>query len=98
MSEVQHGCAASYESGKCRCPDCREAGMAARRRQRERRRQLVAAGDVSHVVHGTWAAYTTDGCRCEECRALKSSYMKAYRAREREGAEGEREQGRPTAS
>jgi hypothetical protein len=24
--------------------------------------------------------------------------MKAYRAREREGAEGEREQGRPTAS
>jgi hypothetical protein len=57
--------------------------MAARRRQRERRRQLVAAGDASHVVHGTWAAYTTDGCRCEECRALKSSYMKAYRSRER---------------
>lgn len=57
--------------------------MQARRRQRERRRALVSAGDVSHVQHGTWAAYTTDKCRCPECRAFKSAYMKEYRARQR---------------
>jgi hypothetical protein len=55
--------------------------MAARRRQRERRRQRVAAGDTSHVAHGTWAGYVTDKCRCEQCRALKSAYMQQYRAR-----------------
>jgi hypothetical protein len=57
--------------------------MQARRRQRQLRRERVAAGDVSHVVHGTWAAYVTDGCRCEECRAFKSAYMKEYRLRQR---------------
>jgi hypothetical protein len=57
--------------------------MRARRRQRERRRERVSAGDGSHVRHGTWAAYTTDKCRCPECRAFKSAYMKAYRARPR---------------
>ncbi len=57
--------------------------MRARRRQRERRRERVAAGDASHVIHGTWAAYVTDKCRCEQCRALKSAYMKEYRARQR---------------
>ena len=81
--QVKHGSAASYESGKCRCVECREAGMQARRRQRERRRKRVASGDVSHVAHGTWAAYATDKCRCSECRAFKSAYMKEYRSRQR---------------
>jgi hypothetical protein len=80
MPQVKHGSAASYESGKCRCAQCREAGMRARRVQRERRRERVAAGDATHVAHGTWAAYVTDKCRCDECRAFKSAYMKAYRA------------------
>ena len=83
LMPAKHGSAASYESGKCRCADCREAGMRARRRQRERRRERVSAGDVSHVQHGTWAAYTTDKCRCPDCRAFKSAYMKEYRARQR---------------
>ncbi len=60
--------------------------MRARRRQRERRRERVSAGDVSHVQHGTWAAYTTD--KCPECRAFKSAYMKAYRARQRSASCG----------
>jgi hypothetical protein len=81
MQPVKHGRASTYESGKCRCEQCRAAAMDARRRQRERRRQKVAAGDTSRVVHGTWAAYVTDGCRCEECRRFKSDYMKKYRAR-----------------
>jgi hypothetical protein len=81
MRQVTHGSAASYESGKCRCEVCREAGMAARRRQREKRRERVAAGDASHVVHGTWAAYVTDGCRCDVCRAFKSAYMKQWRSK-----------------
>lgn len=83
MPQVKHGSAASYESGKCRCAQCREAGMQARRRQRERRRERVAAGDAGHVSHGTWAAYVTDGCRCDQCRAFKSAYMKQYRSRQR---------------
>jgi hypothetical protein len=83
LMPAKHGSAATYESGKCRCAECREAGMRARRRQRERRRERVSAGDVSHVQHGTWAAYTTDKCRCPECRAFKSAYMKEYRARQR---------------
>jgi hypothetical protein len=83
MPQVKHGSAASYESGKCRCEECRKAGMDARRRQRERRRQRVAAGDDARVVHGTWAAYVTDKCRCEECRAFKSAYMKQYRSKQR---------------
>ena len=87
MPQVEHGRAASYESGKCRCAECRQAGMAARRRQRERRRARVAAGDASRVVHGTWAAYVTDKCRCEKCRALKSAYMKQYRSRRRQSRE-----------
>jgi len=82
MQQVKHGSAASYESGKCRCVECREAGMQARRRQRERRRQRVADGDASHVAHGTWAAYVTDKCRCAECRAFKSAYMKEYRSKQ----------------
>ena len=53
----------------------RDAG---RRRQRQLRRECVAAGDAAHVAHGTWAAYVTDKCRCAQCRALKSSYMKDY--------------------
>ena len=56
--------------------------MAARRRQRDRRRERVSAGDVAHLQHGTWAAYTTDKCRCPECRAFKSAYLEAYRARQ----------------
>lgn len=64
--------------------------MAARRRQRERRRARVAAGDGSRVVHGTWAAYVTDKCRCEACRALKSAYMKQYRSRRREAGTADR--------
>jgi hypothetical protein len=82
-SSADHGTAARYESGKCRCDECREALMEARRRQREKRRQRVATGDTAHVAHGTWAAYVTDGCRCDKCRALKSSYMKQYRSRRR---------------
>ncbi len=62
--------------------------MRARRRQRERRRERVSAGDVSHVQHGTWAAYTTEKCRCPACRAFKSAYMKAYRARQRSASCG----------
>ena len=49
--------------------------MHARRRQRERRRERVSAGDVSHIQHVTWAAYTTDKCRCLECRAFTSAYI-----------------------
>ena len=82
LMPAKHGSAATYESGKCRCAECREADMRARRRQRERRRERVSAGDFSQVQHGTFAAYTTDKCRCPECRAFKSSYMKAYRARQ----------------
>ena len=80
---AKHGSASMYDSGKCRCAECREAGMRARRRQRERRRERVSAGGVAHVRQGTWAAYTTDKCRCSECRAFKSAYMKQYRARQR---------------
>jgi hypothetical protein len=58
--------------------------MSARRQQRERRRQRVAAGDTSRVAHGTWAAYLTDKCRCETCRAMKSAYMKEYRSRRKQ--------------
>ena len=83
MPQVTHGSAATYESGKCRCAECREAGMLARRRQRERRRQRAATGDASPIAHGTWAAYVTDKCRCDQCRAFKSAYMKEYRARQR---------------
>jgi ssDNA-binding Zn-finger/Zn-ribbon topoisomerase 1 len=83
LMPAKHGSAATYESGKCRCAECREAGMRARRRQRERRRERVSAGDVSHVQHGTWAAYTTDKCRCPECRKFKSAYMREYQARQR---------------
>jgi len=83
MPQVVHGRAASYESGKCRCDECRRAGMEARRRQRERRRALRAESDGTGIAHGTWAAYVTDKCRCEQCRALKSAYMKQYRARQR---------------
>jgi len=81
MPEIRHGAAATYEAGKCRCPECRAAAMNARRLQRERRRQRVASGDGSTIVHGTWAAYLTDKCRCQECRAMKSAYMKAYRSK-----------------
>ena len=83
MPQVKHGSAASYESGKCHCGECREAAMQARRVQRQRRRERVAAGDAAHVVHGTWAAYVTDKCRCPDCRAFKSAYMKDYRARQK---------------
>src|SRR3954453_19640870 len=83
MPEIRHGAAATYESGKCRCPECREAAMSARRLQRERRRQRVASGDASRIVHGTWAAYLTDKCRCAECKAMKSAYMKAYRSKKK---------------
>jgi len=83
MPEIRHGVAATYEAGRCRCPECREAAMAARRLQRERRRQRVAAGDASGIVHGTWAAYLTDKCRCAECRAMKSAYMKQYRSKKK---------------
>jgi hypothetical protein len=83
MPQVKHGSAATYESGKCRCVECREAGMAARRRQREARRQRLASGDTSRLTHGTWAAYATDKCRCPVCRAFKAAYMKEYRARRR---------------
>jgi hypothetical protein len=81
--QVKHGSAASYESGKCRCEECRKAGMDARRRQRERRRERVAAENGAKVAHGTWAAYVTDKCRCDECRALKSAYMKQYRSKQK---------------
>lgn len=82
MQQVKHGSAATYESGKCRCEECRAAGMQARRRQRQRRRERVAAGDASHIAHGTWAAYVTDKCRCDVCRALKWAYMKSYRSKQ----------------
>jgi hypothetical protein len=88
VPEIKHGAAATYEAGKCRCPECREAAMAARRLQRERRRQRVAAGDASRIVHGTWAAYLTDKCRCGECRAMKSAYMKQYRSKKKDLTEG----------
>jgi hypothetical protein len=86
VPEIRHGAAATYEAGKCRCTECREAAMTARRRQRERRRQRVANGDASRIVHGTWAAYLTDKCRCEECRAMKSAYMKQYRSKKKNPA------------
>jgi hypothetical protein len=83
MPPLKHGSAATYEARKCRCAACREAAMEARRRQRLRRREIIASGDSSHVAHGTWAAYGTDKCRCEVCRAFKSAYMKRYRSRAR---------------
>src|SRR3954468_19550468 len=86
VPEIKHGAAATYEAGKCRCTECREAAMTARRLQRERRRQRVANGDESRIVHGTWAAYLTDKCRCEECRAMKSAYMKQYRSKKKNPA------------
>ncbi len=80
MAQIQHGTATGYEAGGCRCRPCRDAAMAARRKVRRRRRELVADGSRP-VAHGTWAGYLTDKCRCPECKAFRSEYMKAYRAR-----------------
>ena len=80
MADIEHGTASGYEAKGCRCPACRAAMTAARRRVRERRRLRAAAG-AREIDHGTWAAYTTDKCRCTECRAFKSAYMKRWRAR-----------------
>ena len=80
MQAIQHGTATGYSAGGCRCPECREAAMGARRRARERRRLRVAAGD-RQITHGTWAAYLTDKCRCSTCKDFKSDYMRDYRAK-----------------
>jgi hypothetical protein len=51
FSHVQHGTWAAYTTDKCRCAECREAGMRARRRQRDRRRLARSARHLGRLHH-----------------------------------------------
>lgn len=61
-----HGRVSTYRTGRCRCPECREANRIAVARQRAQRSARLAV-DPTIVEHGLKSTYDNWGCRCEAC-------------------------------
>jgi len=58
----KHGTLPGYQSGKCRCDDCRDA----RRQYNNSRKDLTLPEDDER--HGTLNAYYNWNCRCDDCK------------------------------
>lgn len=78
---ANHGTYRGYLTG-CRCPECRMANTANKRKSRDTAKQDPAR--ANRAGHGKANTYKNYGCRCAPCKAANREWYRQYRSRKRE--------------